>query len=198
LDKDSSNDSNSDSIGDVPRTIDFECSEVAERLEPDAAETCRILVVTCTTCRRDGRSLIACQIFPRRSLTETCTAFLVHGDGEMARWRDRETRHAPQNGRIHLRVIVSPIPVIRLSPIDRQRPMRRPRKSWQGFIAPVDRAYNGLNDLDFIPGLEPRTANNRSRANPRARRETAREGTRRRRRTAARYSRRIDRACERS
>jgi len=55
--------------------------------------------------------------------------------------------------------------------------MRRPRKSWQGFIAPVDRAYNGLNDLDFIPGLEPRTANNRSRANSRTReRERERGG----------------------
>jgi len=94
----------------------------------------------------------------------------------MARSR-RDTRRKTDertDGRIHLRVIVSPIPVIRLSPIDRQWPMRRPRKSWQGFIAPVDRAYNGLNDLDFIPGLEPRTANNRSRANPRAKRETER------------------------
>lgn len=47
---------------------------------------------------------------------------------------------------------------------------------------------NGLNDLDFILGLEPQTTNNRSRANPRAAR----------RRTSAHYSRRIERACERS
>lgn len=84
-----------------------------------------------------------------------------------------------------LRVIVSSIPVIRLSPIDcRWQRADRPvyvRINLGKDLSRPSIVYNGLNDLDFILRLEPQTANNRSRAIPRAVR----------RRTSTYYSRRI-------